>query len=116
VPPEAETEVPLEAETVEPLEEETVEPLEAKDAVDVDVAVAVEGLQEVDTPMRRVNSPLVVQTDVLAFHNREDVLANRDKDTDQSYPRGRARGGRGYGGSRGREYERHSATGRVYMK
>ena len=56
-----------------------------------------------------------MKADVLAFRDREEVLANREKDTDQSRPRGRPRGGRGYGGSRGREFERHSATGRVYV-
>jgi hypothetical protein len=40
------------------------------------------------------------------------VLANRDRETDPSAPRGR---GRGRGGRGGREYDRHSASGRVYV-
>src|SRR5436190_18922840 len=32
----------------------------------------------------------------------------------ESHPKGRGRGSRGAGGARGREYDRHSATGRVY--
>jgi hypothetical protein len=52
---------------------------------------------------------------IVAFKERGDVLANRNRDgdsTEQSRPRGRGRGSRG---GRGREYDRHSATGRVYV-
>jgi hypothetical protein len=47
-----------------------------------------------------------------ALKDRDNVLANRDRETDPSAPRGR---GRGRGGRGGREYDRHSATGRVYV-
>lgn len=52
----------------------------------------------------------------LAYKERDEVIANRDKDTSETRPRGRGRGGRGGGGGgRGREFDRHSATGRVYV-
>jgi hypothetical protein len=51
---------------------------------------------------------------IVAFKERDEVLANRERNADEPRPRG-GRGGRGGGGGRGREHDRHSATGRVYV-
>lgn len=48
----------------------------------------------------------------IAFKDRDEVMANRERNADEPRPRG-GRGGRG--GGRGREHDRHSATGRVYV-
>lgn len=44
-----------------------------------------------------------------------DVRANRERDVSETRPRGASRGARATGGGRGREHDRHSATGRVYL-
>ena len=49
---------------------------------------------------------------MIAFKDRDAVIAQRERNPDEPRPRGRGRGARG---GRGREFDRHSATGRVYV-
>lgn len=50
-----------------------------------------------------------------ALKESADVRANRERDVSEPRPRGGSRGARATGGGRGREHDRHSATGRVYV-
>jgi hypothetical protein len=70
----------------------------------VDVAVVV--LQEVDTLMKMVSTLSFRGLTGVAFKDREEVLANREKEVLDS--------GSGSRGRPRREFDRHSATGRVY--
>lgn len=57
---------------------------------------------------------------MIAFKDRDEILKNRERDASESRPpRGRgargSSGGAGGAGGRGRQFDRHSATGRVYV-
>jgi len=87
-----------------------------EEANEVDVAEAAP--REAVIQMKMVSSLMSLEWIglYLAYKERDEVIANRDKDTSETRPRGRGRGGRGGGGGgRGREFDRHSATGRVYV-
>jgi hypothetical protein len=83
------------------------------DVVDVvDVVVVHRGL---DTLMKMVFNKLSWPANCVVYKDRAEVLGNRERDVDESRPRGRGRAARGSGSGRGREFDRHSATGRVYL-
>jgi len=50
-----------------------------------------------------------------ALKDSAEVRGNRERDVSEARPRGGSRGARATGGGRGREHDRHSATGRVYV-
>lgn len=65
--------------------------------------------------MKMVFTALSWSSDYLAYKERAEILGNRERDAEESRPRGRGRPARGSGSARGREFDRHSATGRVYV-